>query len=68
MSSMPQLPRQKELMSALEPYHAKLAAEKTSAKRHPVHQCNGAQVCVCLDWFEIGKELFPTLKVSGGQL
>jgi hypothetical protein len=46
MSSMPQLPRQKELMSALEPYHAKLAAEKASAKRHPVHQSNGAQVCV----------------------
>ncbi|KAH8959278.1 hypothetical protein BDL97_06G070700 [Sphagnum fallax] len=44
MSSMPQLPRQKELMSALEPYHAKLAAEKASAKRHPVHQCNGAQI------------------------
>jgi hypothetical protein len=23
---------------------------------------------VCLDWFERGKELFPTLKVSGSQL
>ena len=44
MSSIPPLPRQKELMAELEPYHSKLVAENVSARRHPVHQTNEAQV------------------------
>lgn len=44
MSSIPTLPRQKELMAELEPYHSKLVAENVSARRHPVHQTNEAQV------------------------
>jgi len=43
MSSIPPLPRQKELMAELEPYHSKLVAENVSARRHPVHQTNEAQ-------------------------
>ena len=45
MPYTPSLPHRRELSSALEPYHAKLAAEVNFAKRHPVHVCNREQVC-----------------------
>eukprot|EP00249_Psilotum_nudum_P015701 c25476_g2_i1 orf=164-2608(+) len=39
----PQLPRFKELASALESYHSKLVAETEFARRHPVYEYNNAQ-------------------------
>ncbi|KAL2609523.1 hypothetical protein R1flu_028096 [Riccia fluitans] len=43
-SYMPQVPRHRELYSTLEPYYNRLAAEQSSAKRHPIHECSDAQV------------------------
>eukprot|EP00246_Nothoceros_aenigmaticus_P002656 TRINITY_DN13503_c0_g1_i1.p1 TRINITY_DN13503_c0_g1~~TRINITY_DN13503_c0_g1_i1.p1 ORF type:complete len:242 (+),score=32.19 TRINITY_DN13503_c0_g1_i1:27-728(+) len=43
MSSIPTLPRHKELASALEPYYTKLAAESVSAQRYPVQVCTDTQ-------------------------
>eukprot|EP01018_Ginkgo_biloba_P031518 Gb_22867 [translate_table: standard] len=40
---MPPLPRQKELASALDPIHAKLAAEGDSAGRRSTYKCNDVQ-------------------------
>ncbi|KAL7258290.1 hypothetical protein ACSBR1_004419 [Camellia fascicularis] len=43
-STIPQLPRQKELYSSLSPYHAKLVGESYLGRKRPVHQCTGVQV------------------------
>ncbi|XP_028099574.1 uncharacterized protein LOC114299091 isoform X4 [Camellia sinensis] len=43
-STIPQLPRQKELYSSLSPYHAKLVGESYLGRKRPVYQCTGVQV------------------------
>eukprot|EP00250_Pteridium_aquilinum_P027228 c3447_g1_i1 orf=644-3112(+) len=43
MPYVPPLPHRRELSSALEPFHARLAAEGDFARRHPVHVYNDAQ-------------------------
>ncbi|MCO5568236.1 hypothetical protein L7F22_021932 [Adiantum nelumboides] len=43
MPSTPLLPHQRELISALEPFHTRLAAEGEYGRRHPVHIYNDAQ-------------------------
>ena len=45
MPYTPPLPHQRELSSALEPYHAELAANADYSKKHPVYVCNADQVC-----------------------
>ncbi|XP_038987436.1 uncharacterized protein LOC103703282 isoform X2 [Phoenix dactylifera] len=42
--SMPQLPRQRELLSSLGPYHAKLVGESFLARKRPVYECTDVQV------------------------
>ncbi|XP_010917180.1 uncharacterized protein [Elaeis guineensis] len=42
--SMPQLPRQKELLASLSPYHAKLVGESFLARKRPVYECTDTQV------------------------
>ncbi|XP_058758575.1 uncharacterized protein LOC131631818 [Vicia villosa] len=42
--SLPQLPRQKELMSSLRPYHATLVGESYLGRRRPVYECTEMQV------------------------
>ncbi|XP_020090289.1 uncharacterized protein LOC109711569 isoform X1 [Ananas comosus] len=42
-SSMPQLPRQRELLSSLRPYHAKLVGESYLARKRPVYECTDVQ-------------------------
>ncbi|KAF7837915.1 DENN domain-containing protein 5B isoform A [Senna tora] len=42
--TIPQLPRQRELFSALRPYHAKLVGESYLAKKRPVYECTEVQV------------------------
>ncbi|KAL8258999.1 hypothetical protein R6Q59_026952 [Mikania micrantha] len=44
VSSLPALPRQKELMNRLGPPHARLSSNKTAAKKHPVYMCNKWQI------------------------
>lgn len=43
MPSTPPLPHRRELSSALEPFHTRLAAEGDFARKHPVHVYNDAQ-------------------------
>ncbi|KAI3526544.1 hypothetical protein L1887_05801 [Cichorium endivia] len=44
MSSLPPLPRQKELMAKLAPLHGRLSCDKTAAKKFPVYRCNKWQI------------------------
>ncbi|XP_072952981.1 uncharacterized protein [Typha angustifolia] len=43
-ASIPQLPQQKELLSSLRPYHAKLVGESYLARKRPVYECTDVQV------------------------
>ncbi|KAK7303994.1 hypothetical protein RJT34_14962 [Clitoria ternatea] len=43
-STIPQLPRQKELISSLRPYHATLVGESYLGRRRPLHECTEEQV------------------------
>ncbi|XP_004513477.1 uncharacterized protein [Cicer arietinum] len=43
-SSLPQLPRQKELIASLRPYHATLVGESYLGRRRPVYECTEVQV------------------------
>jgi hypothetical protein len=43
-TSVPQLPQQKELLSALRPYHSRLVGESYLARKRPVYECTDAQV------------------------
>uniref|UniRef100_A0A453PRJ1 UDENN domain-containing protein n=1 Tax=Aegilops tauschii subsp. strangulata TaxID=200361 RepID=A0A453PRJ1_AEGTS len=42
-ASVPQLPQQKELLSALRPYHSRLVGESYLARKRPVYECTDAQ-------------------------
>ncbi|KAG6718284.1 hypothetical protein I3842_04G142400 [Carya illinoinensis] len=42
-SSIPQLPQQKELLSSLSPYYAKLVGESYLGKKRPVYECTDVQ-------------------------
>lgn len=44
MSSLPALPRHKELMTRLAPLHGRLSCDKTAAKKYPVYKSNKWQV------------------------
>ncbi|XP_076894780.1 uncharacterized protein LOC143547181 [Bidens hawaiensis] len=44
MSSLPALPKQRELMTRLGPLHARLSSDKVAAKKHPVYKCNKWQI------------------------
>ncbi|XP_068658413.1 uncharacterized protein [Aristolochia californica] len=43
-ASLPPLPQQKELLSSLSPYHAKLVGESYLAKKRPVYECTDVQI------------------------
>ncbi|KAJ9169683.1 hypothetical protein P3X46_017845 [Hevea brasiliensis] len=43
MCHLPALPRYKELVSELAPFHAKLSIQSSIAKKHPVYRCNETQ-------------------------
>lgn len=54
-STVPQLPKHKELLSSLSPYHAKLVGESYLGRKRPVYECTDVQVfsyflsfCHCL--------------------
>ncbi|XP_024017170.1 uncharacterized protein LOC21409988 [Morus notabilis] len=42
--TIPQLPKQKELLSSLSPYYAKLVGESYLAKKRPTYECTDVQV------------------------
>lgn len=58
--SLPQLPRQKELSSALEPFHAKLAAEGDSARKHPAYKCNDVQTKAAEEFLAVLRSYFES--------
>lgn len=43
-STIPQLPKHKELFSSLSPYHAKLVGESYLGRKRPVYECTDVQV------------------------
>ncbi|WCJ42778.1 DENN (AEX-3) domain-containing protein [Euphorbia peplus] len=43
-STIPQLPKQRELFSSLSSYHAKLVGESYLAKKRPVYECTDVQI------------------------
>ncbi|KDP26451.1 hypothetical protein JCGZ_17609 [Jatropha curcas] len=43
MCHLPALPRYKELVSELAPFHARLSFQSSIAKKHPVYRCNEMQ-------------------------
>ncbi|RDY02751.1 DENN domain-containing protein 5B, partial [Mucuna pruriens] len=43
-STIPQLPRQKELISSLRPYHETLVGESYLGRRRPVYECSEMQI------------------------
>ncbi|XP_027339690.1 uncharacterized protein LOC113853308 isoform X2 [Abrus precatorius] len=43
-STIPQLPRQKELSASLRPYHATLVGESYLGRRRPVYECTQVQI------------------------
>lgn len=43
MCQLPALPRYRELVSELAPFHARLSFQSSIAKKHPVYRCNEAQ-------------------------
>ncbi|GJV91031.1 putative uDENN domain protein [Tanacetum coccineum] len=53
MSSLPALPKQRELMTRLGPLHARLSSDKTSAKKHPVYRCNKWQIDVATQFLAV---------------
>lgn len=46
-STIPSLPKQKELYTRLSPYHAKLVGESYLGRKRPLHECTDVQVCYC---------------------
>ncbi|KAF7818482.1 DENN domain-containing protein 5B [Senna tora] len=53
MCYMPRLPRHKELISQLGPFHAKLSCESSTAKRQPVYRCNEFQAEAATQFLDI---------------
>lgn len=43
-STIPQLPKHKELFSSLSPYHAKLVGESYLGRKRPVYECTDVQI------------------------
>lgn len=46
--AIPQLPKHRELLSSLSPYHSKLVGESYLARKRPVYECTDVQVCFSL--------------------
>lgn len=47
-STIPQLPRHRELFSSLSPYHEKLVGESYLGRKRPIYECTDVQVCFCV--------------------
>ncbi|XP_022749966.1 uncharacterized protein LOC111299181 isoform X5 [Durio zibethinus] len=43
-STIPQLPKHRELFACLSPYHAKLVGESYLGRKRPVHECTDVQI------------------------
>ncbi|GAU45924.1 hypothetical protein TSUD_374220 [Trifolium subterraneum] len=59
--SLPQLPRQKELMSSLRPYHTTLVGESYLGRRRPVYECTAMQVEAAKEFLSILRSYLDSL-------
>ncbi|KAK3159256.1 hypothetical protein QOZ80_2AG0147870 [Eleusine coracana subsp. coracana] len=60
-ASVPQLPQQKELLSALRPYHSRLVGESYLARKRPVYECTDAQVEAAKGFLAVLRDYLDTL-------
>lgn len=61
MCNLPVLPQLKELISRLEPVHARLAREDSIAQRHPVYKCNEVQAEVAAQFLAVMRHYLESL-------
>ncbi|XP_027093995.2 uncharacterized protein [Coffea arabica] len=61
MCNLPVLPRHKELISKLEPVHARLSGEDSIAQRHPVYKCNEVQAEVAAQFLAVMRHYLESL-------
>lgn len=59
--SLPQLPRQKELMSSLRPYHTTLVGESYLGRRRPVYECTPMQMEAAKEFLSILRSYLDSL-------
>ncbi|KNA07225.1 hypothetical protein SOVF_173800 [Spinacia oleracea] len=59
--SMPQLPRQRELLASLAPYHSKLVGESYLGKRRPIYDCTDVQVEAVRGFMEVLRSYLDSL-------
>ncbi|GAB4838026.1 hypothetical protein Ancab_027553 [Ancistrocladus abbreviatus] len=59
--SMPQLPKQKELLSSLSPYHSKLVGESYLGRRRPVYECTDDQAEAAKGFLAVLRAYLDTL-------
>ncbi|XP_062220465.1 uncharacterized protein LOC133919915 isoform X2 [Phragmites australis] len=60
-ASVPQLPQQRELLSALRPYHSRLVGESYLARKRPVYECTDAQVEAAKGFLAVLRDYLDTL-------
>ncbi|KAI9085797.1 hypothetical protein K1719_032211 [Acacia pycnantha] len=53
MCFMPRLPRHRELISELRPFHARLSSESSIAERSPVYRCTEVQAEVAAQFLDV---------------
>uniref|UniRef100_A0A0A9CNF5 UDENN domain-containing protein n=1 Tax=Arundo donax TaxID=35708 RepID=A0A0A9CNF5_ARUDO len=60
-AAVPQLPQQRELLSALRPYHSRLVGESYLARKRPVYECTDAQVEAAKGFLAVLRDYLDTL-------
>ncbi|XP_071720630.1 uncharacterized protein [Rutidosis leptorrhynchoides] len=61
LSSLPALPRYRELMTRLGPLHARLSSDKTAAKKHPVYRINKWQIEAATQFLAVMRQHLESL-------
>uniref|UniRef100_A0A7C9CTS8 UDENN domain-containing protein n=1 Tax=Opuntia streptacantha TaxID=393608 RepID=A0A7C9CTS8_OPUST len=59
--SLPQLPKQEELLSSLAPYHSKLVGEGHSARKRPISECTDEQAEAAKGFTEVLRSYLDSL-------
>ncbi|KAK4746830.1 hypothetical protein SAY87_025867 [Trapa incisa] len=60
-SSIPQLPKHKELFSLLSPYHAKLVGESYLGRKRPMYECTDVQIEAAKEFLRILRRYLDSL-------
>ncbi|CAL0330285.1 unnamed protein product [Lupinus luteus] len=62
--TIPQLPRQKELVSSLRPYHATLVGESYLGRRRPVYECTKVQIEAAKGFLSVLRSYLDSLCIN----